>query len=380
MIIEIGRKIKQLRLDAGMTQEQLGEKLGVSAQAVSKWEANLTTPDIQLLPELSVTFGVTIDELFSMTDESRMERIDNMLEDVRFLTDGEFADTERFLKEKMQADKTKARATLLLAQLYAKRGKEFNELAAPLARQALLLNPDEKAAHNAIFDAERGPYADWNVSNYWELIDFYKEFLKKHPENPRTYLWLLDLLIADGRTAEARHYLEAMDRVEHSFRTELYAGLIARAEGDVPRALSCWERMTGEFPEDWCAWSCRADCMAKLCRPAPSMWICRRPWPRSRRSRGTMRRPLPCAGRAWSSPAPTGTSPRESCWIATNGRSTACGTRCGHKKGLLHNCELSYTQAVPNASPTIGEVLSASEAEGCQAAKYPCNCKQGTAA
>ena len=266
MIIEIGRKIKQLRLDAGMTQEQLGEKLGVSAQAVSKWEANLTTPDIQLLPELSVTFGVTIDELFSMTDESRMERIDNMLEDVRFLTDGEFTDTERFLKEKMQADKTKARATLLLAQLYAKRGKEFNELAAPLARQALLLNPDEKAAHNAIFDAERGPYADWNVSNYWELIDFYKEFLKKHPENPRTYLWLLDLLIADGRTAEARHYLEAMDRVEHSFRTELYAGLIARAEGDVPRALSCWERMTGEFPEDWCAWSCRADCMAKLCR------------------------------------------------------------------------------------------------------------------
>ena len=80
MNIEIGAKIKSLRLSLGMTQEQLGTELSVSAQAVSKWESGTTLPDIQLLPEISVLFGVTIDELFSMTDESRIERIENMID------------------------------------------------------------------------------------------------------------------------------------------------------------------------------------------------------------------------------------------------------------------------------------------------------------
>ena len=64
MNLEIGAKIKQFRLSCGMTQEQLGTELSVSAQAVSKWESGTTMPDIQLLPEISVLFGVSIDELF----------------------------------------------------------------------------------------------------------------------------------------------------------------------------------------------------------------------------------------------------------------------------------------------------------------------------
>lgn len=266
MTLEIGEKIRQLRLQRGMTQGQLGEALGLSAQAVSKWESQTNMPDIQLLPELSVLLGVSIDELFSLTDDSRMDRIENMIEGVRFLPEGEFESAECFLKEKMRSDSTKARATLLLAQLYVKRGQEYHELASPLARQALLLNPDEKAAHNAIFDSERGPYMDWNVDNYVELIDFYKDFLRRHPENPRTYLWLMDLLIANGRTAEVKEVLAAMDKVEHSYRTELYEGYIAKEECDLPHALRCWEHMTEEFPDYWLSWASKGDCMARLCR------------------------------------------------------------------------------------------------------------------
>ena len=223
-------------------------------------------PDIQLLPQLAVIFGVTIDELFSMTDDSRMDRIENMIEGVRFLTQSEFADAERFLQEKIQSEDTRARGTQLLAMLYVKRGNEYHELASPLARKALLLNPDEKPVHNAIFDSERGPYEDWNVSNHWELIEFYKEFVQMHPENPRTYLWLMDLLIEDGRTAEAKEYLAQMDRIEHTFRTDMYAGLIAKEECDLPLALAYWEHMTEEFPDHWLPWSSRGDAMARLCR------------------------------------------------------------------------------------------------------------------
>ena len=266
MTLEIGEKIRHLRLQRGMTQGQLGEALGLSAQAVSKWESQTNMPDIQLLPELSVLLGVSIDELFSMTDSSRMDRIENMIETVRFLPESDFCSAEKFLKEKLTDKAARPRAALILAELYVKRAREYDALAAPLARQALLLNPDEKAAHSAVFDAEHGPYPDWNAANFVELIDFYRDFLRKHPENPRTYLWLLDLLIAVGRTGEAKEVLSAMDKVEHSYRTALYEGLIAKAERDLPRALSCWQQMTDEFPGDWLSWFSRADAMARLCR------------------------------------------------------------------------------------------------------------------
>ncbi len=59
----IGQKISALRKDKGLTQEGLAEKLGVSPQAVSKWENDISCPDILLLPRLAELFGVTTDEI-----------------------------------------------------------------------------------------------------------------------------------------------------------------------------------------------------------------------------------------------------------------------------------------------------------------------------
>ena len=69
MNIDIGSRIKSLRVSHSMTQEQLAQQLGVTAQAVSKWESNTNIPDIQMLPDLAIKFGVSIDDLFAMTDE-----------------------------------------------------------------------------------------------------------------------------------------------------------------------------------------------------------------------------------------------------------------------------------------------------------------------
>ena len=62
--MNIGNNIKQLRQQKKLTQEQVAEKLGVSYQAVSKWENNANTPDITLLPKIAEIFGVSIDALF----------------------------------------------------------------------------------------------------------------------------------------------------------------------------------------------------------------------------------------------------------------------------------------------------------------------------
>ena len=266
MNVHIGAKIKSLRLSNSMTQEQLAGKLGVSAQAVSKWESGTNMPDIQMLPDLSVIFGVTIDELFAMTDESRMERIENMLYDVRFLTEEEFRRNERYLKECQGKEQLNPRATLLLAMLYNKRANEYHELAKPLAREALQKNPGRKDAFAAVFDAENGPYQDWNFTNHSAMIDFYKAELEKHREDIRYYFWLLDLLIADCRTAEARAYAERMKTVEYSYHYEMYMGHICRAECDLPAAMDWWKKMTEHSPEKWVVWCEYASIMAKLGR------------------------------------------------------------------------------------------------------------------
>ena len=78
--MEIGNKIKQLRFKSGLTQEQLAARLGISAQSVSKWENAVTMPDITLLPMLAGELGVTIDELFDLTTDQKLHRIENALE------------------------------------------------------------------------------------------------------------------------------------------------------------------------------------------------------------------------------------------------------------------------------------------------------------
>lgn len=62
--MSIGKNISKLRKDKKMTQSQLADKLGVSVQAVSKWENDLCAPDIALFPTIATIFGVSIDRIF----------------------------------------------------------------------------------------------------------------------------------------------------------------------------------------------------------------------------------------------------------------------------------------------------------------------------
>lgn len=68
----IGKRIMALRKSRGMTQDQLAEKLGVTAQAVSKWENDISCPDIALLPKLAEIFQVTTDSLLGMPEKTEI--------------------------------------------------------------------------------------------------------------------------------------------------------------------------------------------------------------------------------------------------------------------------------------------------------------------
>ena len=72
--MNISEKIKSLRRDKNVSQEKLAQYLNVSFQAVSKWENDVSMPDITLLPDIARFFGITVDELLCVEElnEERM--------------------------------------------------------------------------------------------------------------------------------------------------------------------------------------------------------------------------------------------------------------------------------------------------------------------
>ena len=77
----IGENIAALRKKKNMTQEALAAEIGVSAQAVSKWENGTNLPDIQLLPVLADVFGVSIDALYGREKSKRELEVPGVFEE-----------------------------------------------------------------------------------------------------------------------------------------------------------------------------------------------------------------------------------------------------------------------------------------------------------
>ena len=67
MQVKIGEKIKELRKVTGRKQEDLASALGVTPQAISRWEANGGYPDMEMIPSIANYFHISIDELFGYT-------------------------------------------------------------------------------------------------------------------------------------------------------------------------------------------------------------------------------------------------------------------------------------------------------------------------
>lgn len=264
--MELGNQIKSLRLQRGITQETLAAVLNVSPQAVSKWERGAALPDIQLLPDLSAYFGTTIDELFALSDETRMERIQNMLWDERVLDPATAKQEAAFLLEKARQEPENSKPYELLTELENHLAGEHQARAEVYAKEALARDPWSRDAHSGLVRAMGGRCPDWCAANHHRLIDWYKEFLERHPDNWRGYLWLLDQLMDDQRFDEARKYCDRLAQAGDTFRTPLYRGLIAWYEGRRAQAADIWDQMCRDWPDNWMVQFSMGDAMARMGR------------------------------------------------------------------------------------------------------------------
>ena len=78
---DFAQRIITLRKELSMTQEQLAQELGITAQAVSKWETGQSYPDITLLPKLAEVFHVRVDELLGVAQQQDEEAEEDASED-----------------------------------------------------------------------------------------------------------------------------------------------------------------------------------------------------------------------------------------------------------------------------------------------------------
>ena len=253
--MEIGNKIKFLRRKAGLTQEQLGERLSLSAQSVSKWETGTAMPDITLLPLLSREFGVTIDELFDLTQEDRLQRIEKRMEVEEELPPDIFREFEDVLKNQLAENKERAKCLSLLAQLYHHRMEADSRRVSRYAREAILLDPAGRDCQWLLQKAEGHAVWDWNCAQHSAAIDFYKEVIAADtvtPPTPMPYYYLIDNLLADRRTQEARHYMQILEKLPACNPVVLptYRAHIALIEKGLPAADQIMDEAVQKLPEN----------------------------------------------------------------------------------------------------------------------------------
>lgn len=262
--MNIGNQIKAFRIEKKVTQEALADYLGVSAQAVSKWETNASTPDITLLPSIATYFGVAIDELFALPEDAQYERIENMYFRERRIAPETFEQSVRFLNDQIAKDANNARAYENLAYLYNHRAASDHAEASEYAKHVLELDPDSKGGWVAFLEANNGVCGDEWYDNHFTVIQYFKEFLEKNPKNFRGLYAIIENLLVDGRYDEAVPYINEIGQAKNNSQRLIYSGDIAFGHGDIEKAKALWNQAVETHPDEWQAYCRRADRFKKI--------------------------------------------------------------------------------------------------------------------
>lgn len=264
--MDIGKKIRNLRLEKEVKQEELAEYLGVSVQAVSKWETQASVPDIGLLPGIAVFFGVTIDELFQLSDEAEFERIENMFWHERRIAPETFDHCVRFLEGVLKNQPKNVRAYSCLAYLYNHRAASDHDTASEYAKKVLELDPRDKSGWVAFLEAEGGVCGDEWYDNHFQVIEYFKDFLKKNPGNYWGLYGIIENMLDDDRFDEAVPYIEQIRTAAKTQQYDVYMGDVMFGRGNPEKALEYWNAAVEHFPERWQSYCDRADGLKKLGR------------------------------------------------------------------------------------------------------------------
>ena len=182
--------------------------------------------------------------------------------DVTVLSDKDFESYRTFLTENIDNPKIRDRVIPALAYLYVFKAKNYKNTAIEYAIKAVEEYPENKLNHTILNYALDGKKREWYLNGNCKVIDFYRYFIKNHPDNVYAYQSLLDNLIADNRTDEAEKYLSIFEAVDNSCRSDYYRAQLSYANGNSEMFENHIANMQKEYADDWLCWSCCGDLYA----------------------------------------------------------------------------------------------------------------------
>ncbi len=127
MRINIGENLKSLRINKNLTQEQLAEILGVSPQAIRRWENNSAYPDITMLPGIASFFNTTIDNLIGINQITKKENINKIhSEALTLIENDEIAKAIDLIREGLKLYPNNSGLLLALGETLAHNSDDIN--------------------------------------------------------------------------------------------------------------------------------------------------------------------------------------------------------------------------------------------------------------
>ena len=240
----IGFNIKKLREERGITQAQLAERLGVTFQAVSKWECGTTVPDVSILPDIAELFGVTVDFLFRENSDDHKTRA------IRLVTayEEDIDNTEAFEKANSAYKKFFERGDFdsedlfYFAYLNELRMIYYSRKAGRYYEKSL--ENRDGISDDAYYKFQRQyiSFLSRTGDNRFAVSAFEDKYAKE-PENPYLAASLVFAYIRGGKTEKAKAAVdEALLRFPENPLLLTFAGDIARELGDNDKAVEYWEK------------------------------------------------------------------------------------------------------------------------------------------
>ncbi len=215
MQLNIGTKIKELRRRDGRTQEALAEALGVTNQAVSRWESGGSYPDMEMVPAIANYFHVSIDELFGYRND-REERVKEIIEKAKHhmrmqgtvlgKDHGEYESCVNMLRKASEEFPNEPEILFTLAEALHRLGWQKHGRAVRLK--------DEDTGHYY----ENIEYNTQNIY-WWEALQVYEKLLKMDISSDRRgEIVLVASMIYKcmGEYEKAKALVQAQDSIQYS--------------------------------------------------------------------------------------------------------------------------------------------------------------------
>ncbi len=229
MNLTIGEKIKKLRRERDLTQEEVAAHMGISFQAISKWERGDGYPDITMLPALSNYFKISVDELIGMdeiTSAKRLEEINQAWNENRKLK--KHKENVALMKEAL---KEYPNNPLLLSQLYTSLERLDGSESEKRANLKESITVQEQILRYCD-DSEMRGAALFNIADaYWRYGDQEKaiEYAKKLPNLFKTRETALVLIYKDQ---EKKHTIAKYTLDEIAWLLSFHLNALAETEND----------------------------------------------------------------------------------------------------------------------------------------------------